>query len=159
MEVDMGTNYYLQEKVCDHCGRRGHRMHIGKSSMGWCFALHVRKSPDWWDEDDSDDDRLKLPSDLLGWTVLFADTRYEIVDEYGRKISAVEMYQTIADRGSREPREDAGYQAHGYRDLEHFLASNHAQVGPNNLLRHRILEGHCIGHGNGTYDLITGEFS
>src|SRR5450631_1105933 len=37
----MGTNYYLQLPGCDHCNRAGDRLHIGKSSGGWCFALHV----------------------------------------------------------------------------------------------------------------------
>lgn len=38
----MGTNYYLQEKPpCDKCGREFERLHIGQSSAGWCFALHV----------------------------------------------------------------------------------------------------------------------
>lgn len=29
----------------------------------------------------------------------------------------------------------------------------------NNLLRHQILKGHCIGHSEGTWDYIVGEFS
>ena len=37
----MGTNYYLHKNTCDHCGRSDERIHIGKSSGGWCFALHV----------------------------------------------------------------------------------------------------------------------
>jgi hypothetical protein len=31
----MGTNYYLVNKETDE------RLHIGKSSGGWCFALRV----------------------------------------------------------------------------------------------------------------------
>jgi hypothetical protein len=42
--------------------------------------------------------------------------------------------------------------------LAEKLESNHAERGPNNLLRHQIGEG-CIGHGAGTWDLIEGGFS
>ena len=38
----MGTNYYLHEKPdCKCCGRPFEPRHIGKSSGGWCFSLHV----------------------------------------------------------------------------------------------------------------------
>lgn len=39
-----------------------------------------------------------------------------------------------------------------------FLASNHAEPGPNGLLRHKIGP-YCLGHGEGTWDLMPGEFS
>lgn len=38
----MGTNYYLHTKPdCECCGRGFEPLHIGKSSGGWCFSLHV----------------------------------------------------------------------------------------------------------------------
>ena len=37
----MGTNYYLSSKPCSCCGRKDSQRHIGKSSAGWVFALHV----------------------------------------------------------------------------------------------------------------------
>jgi len=38
----MGTNYYLQGKVCVHCGvADGGPLHIGKSSAGWNFGLRI----------------------------------------------------------------------------------------------------------------------
>ena len=38
----MGTNYYLYQKPdCECCGRPFEPLHIGKSSAGWCFALHI----------------------------------------------------------------------------------------------------------------------
>jgi len=40
----MGTNYYAQQDSCRHCGRcnKYDRYHIGKSSGGWNFSLHVK---------------------------------------------------------------------------------------------------------------------
>ena len=38
----MGTNYYWQEsEPCAACGRGYEQVHVGKSSAGWCFSLHV----------------------------------------------------------------------------------------------------------------------
>ena len=37
----MGTNYYEIIDCCDKCGRGSEELHIGKSSMGWPFAIHV----------------------------------------------------------------------------------------------------------------------
>lgn len=38
----MGTNYYLHEaKPCPTCGHSNPPRHIGKSSAGWVFMLHV----------------------------------------------------------------------------------------------------------------------
>ena len=47
----MGTNYYLHRprtNECEHCGRADEAppLHIGKSSSGWCFSLHVRRADD-----------------------------------------------------------------------------------------------------------------
>ena len=50
----MGTNYYLETDACDKCGRGDGPLHIGNSSAGWCFALHVGE--------DADDD---VPCDLM----------------------------------------------------------------------------------------------
>jgi len=46
-----------------------------------------------------------------------------------------------------------------YRTEADFHRENHSEPGPNNLVRHKIDDVHCIGHGEGTWDLITGEFS
>lgn len=37
----MGTNYYMRVDCCDKCGRGSENIHIGKSSMGWPFAVHI----------------------------------------------------------------------------------------------------------------------
>jgi hypothetical protein len=50
----MGTNYYHHNKeACPTCGHQEPPRHIGKSSAGWAFLLHVYPDngihdlPDW----------------------------------------------------------------------------------------------------------------
>ncbi len=130
----MGTNYYLQPPACDKCGKADDSFHIGKSSAGWCFSLHVmpehgiRSLEDW----------------IHTWDVLCPT--WKIVDEYGEEVTREQMLDRIRDRGRPDPIGEFNYDA------------NHAEPGPNNLIRHRIGR-YCIGHGEGTWDLIPGEFS
>lgn len=89
----MGTNYYLikeQGEICKCCGRgeSSTRLHIGKSSVGWCFSVHV------------------IPEDgiknLDDWKLLFEQGKIE--DEYGTSLSSVEMMKVITERSF--PRKD-----------------------------------------------------
>jgi len=112
----MGTNYYLHQKPdCKCCGRPFEPLHIGKSSGGWCFALHV------------------MPEDgintLDDWRVLWSAPGAFIRDEYGEKVSIADMERLITKREWRG--------------------------GP--VKRHD--DQYCVGHGEGTWDYITGEFS
>lgn len=144
----MGTNYYaiLEEKEhdCPTCSRPGYmeiiRWHIGKSSLGWCFSLHVG-SPN----------EPHIPRSLTEWKEVWSKS-LRIVDEYGREITPDDMLRIVTQRQGIEPpvREK-------HLDLG-WYRSNHAQPGPNHLARH-VLDTHCVGHGEGTWDLITGEFS
>lgn len=114
----MGTNYYLHTKPdCECCGRPFESLHIGKSSGGWCFSLHV------------------IPEDSINtlddWRYLWNTEGAIIRNEYGETISTDEMESVITDRR--------------WRDM--FPT------------RHYIGGIHCIGHGEGTWDYITGEFS
>lgn len=127
----MGTNYYLETKCCPACKRPEERLHIGKSSAGWCFSLHVT-------------DTVKSLDD---WRVLLAKPDAVIVDEYGETHSADDMLERITGRFGHAK----SWAAFDY-------AANHAEPGPNNLARHKIDGRHCVGHGKGTWDLITGEF-
>jgi len=131
----MGTNYCLQNKPCSHCGLVDNKsiLHIGKSSGGWCFGLHV------------------LPEEgietLDDWTRLFEDPDKEIVDECGDKIEKGKMLQIITERSwSRPPK----FQ---------WNCGAYAEPGPNGLYRHKIIPDLCVGHGEGTWDYIVGEFS
>ena len=131
----MGTNYYWYKKSpCICCGRPYEPLHIGKSSGGWCFSLHV------------------IPeegiNDLPDWEELWTVLDSKIKDEYGREILPSEMLENIIDRGrDKPPSDDFDYER------------NYAVPGPNNLARHKLDGKHCVKHGNGTWDCITGEFS
>lgn len=130
----MGTNYYWYETdTCPHCGRDCDPVHIGKSSCGWTFALHVYddiKTLDDWQE------RWNQPGSI-------------IKNEYGDKVSMEEMISIITERSRPTPCDWT---------LNTFQRNN-ALPGPNNLVRCRIDGERCIGHGEGTWDYIVGDFS
>lgn len=136
----MGTNYYLHKNTCPCCKRAEETLHIGKSSFGWCFILHVIP----------DDDI----NDLEQWEELFRN--HPIFDEYGDCVTAEGMMDIITNRSG--PDRDPDYVPMGYKSYDGFLRQNHAIVGPNNLLRAE-LGSFCIKHGRGTWDCVTGEFS
>lgn len=125
----MGMNYYLQKYHFERGPNPHPRMHIGKSSVGWCFQLHV------------------IPEEGLNdWEDWHSYIRrhydHEIVDEEGRGIRTAELWYIVTQRRAKEPPATTG---------------TFAERGPNNLLRSPMV-GLCIGHGSGTWDLISGEF-
>jgi hypothetical protein len=141
----MGTNYYLHENVCDHCGRSDEKMHIGKSSGGWCFSLRVY--PDIGIFDWSD------------WLEALRKPGAIIKNEYWEVVTLEQMVSIVTDRANSQPMTDERARLHGrYSSAADFHAKNHSEMGPNNLLRHRRSD-FCVGHGAGTWDLMSGEFS
>jgi hypothetical protein len=81
----MGTNYYLSAKPdCECCGRPFEHLHIGKSSAGWRFSLHVDPSQNI--------------NDLADWQRLWAQPGAEIRDEYHRVVTPEEMLSVITER-------------------------------------------------------------
>lgn len=139
----MGTNYYMIEDTCECCGKGKRKRHIGKSSAGWCFSLRVYPE----DEINSLDD----------WRKLFTLPGTTFRDEYGTVIAADDILSCIEDRGLDVNEKDKNV-PYGYGSWERFHELNNSERGPNNLLRHRINGRHCVGHGNGTFDYIIGEF-
>ena len=138
----MGTNFYLYETppclTCGHCADEPR--HIGKSSGGWCFALHV------YPEDGI--------ATLDDWKRIWSGKT--IKDEYGKLVTEEEMLNQITNRRSK-PMTEQGLGS-WYDSVAEWYSKNGAEPGPNNLARHRI--GHyCVGHGEGTWDYIVGEFS
>lgn len=134
----MGTNYFLYRAICPHCGVEQDKLHIGKSSAGWCFSLHVIPEEGL--------------SSLEDWMKKCKEG--EIKDEYGARYTWDELYEIITKRSWRP----ATKVPTGYISWDDFYMKNYAEPGPNNLLRAKIGP-YCLGHGEGTWDLIPGDFS
>ncbi len=135
----MGKNYYCVEPPCPCCKRDGERLHIGKSSAGWVFALHIH--PD------------RGLHSLEYWEQFWADKQIE--DEYGSAVNPERMRAVICDR--KRP-EISGSAFVPQRD-DLWFRENGAICGPNGLARSKVDGRHCIAHGNGTYDFHIGDFS
>ena len=119
----MGTNFYWikEEKPACECCKRPYEeknIHIGKSSAGWCFSLHVDPS--------------EGINSLADWQKKWLDPESRIENEYGDVIAGHDMLGWVTERGWPNAKD---------------------------LQRHTIDGRHCIAHGDGTYDLIAGEFS
>jgi len=128
----MGTNYYAEFDACETCVRCRDKLHIGKSSAGWCFSLNA--FPD------------RGIKDLPDWMDLWEKPDVRIIDEYGCEKTKEDMVLTIMARVGRSRMTDPD---------RRWLSENHAVLGPFGLARHKI-DGLCIGHGSGTYDLMDG---
>ena len=81
----MGTNFYLHTKPdCECCGRPFPDIHLGKSSYGWRFSLHV------------------MPEDgianLDDWRARWNQPGAVIRDEYGETLTPEEMESRITQR-------------------------------------------------------------
>lgn len=141
----MGTNYYLHTKPCPCCGVTKPPIHIGKSSGGWVFALHI-----------SPNDGINTLDD---WRKEWAKPNIEIRDEYDGVILPEEMEKCITDRRWRNQFDNFDWTMGGaYKDEADFHAKNGSERGPNNLLRYKIGMW-CKGHGEGTWDYVLGDFS
>ena len=138
----MGTNYYWKWNPCSCCGLSKEELHIGKSSGGWAFSLHVANPEKLWEKEQG------LPETLAGWIALFTanDDAGGIYDEYGYKIGFNELMDTIGRRPPI-PKENWGNQR----------MDKYSVFDPNiGLWRHtynaKIVKGE-------TFDLCYGEFS
>jgi hypothetical protein len=88
----MSTNYYYHEKPpCECCGREYPARHIGKSSAGWVFFLHVGNGVGTLDD----------------WKAVW-DKGGCIRDEYGQAVTAEEMLRIITKRVGTRRSEVAG---------------------------------------------------
>jgi hypothetical protein len=145
----MGTNYYWYEKpACACCERPYEPLHIGKSSAGWCFSLHIYPG--------------KNINNLDDWKYLLSKVDSYILDEYDREITFSEMLEIITVRSGMFDSASNNYNTlYGvfYTDEGDFHTQNSSERGPNGLLRHRTGVHHCVGHGEGTWDYIIGDFS
>ena len=138
----MGLNYYLHPSRNPlHRGGNPYPfqpgvdfLHIGKSSGGWCFALHIYR-----------DLGINSLEDWKPWL-----HRHRIEDEYGRRVRYDDLMEVITDRA---------WASRPEHFTPEFLAQNHALPGPHNLLRRRVDGTYCVGSGAGTWDLCAGDFS
>lgn len=137
----MGTNYYwISETETDRCYTCHNvvpaRRHIGKSSAGWVFGLHVYP------------EEREAPQDFIGWKNLFYSGTGHIVNEYDDLVTIDDMIETITEREWARPK--------NWKKQE---ATPYGVHGPSGLWRHKIQDRFCIGHGEGTWDYMVGEFS
>jgi len=138
----MGTNYYWHENAkCECCGRSYKPLHIGESSAGWCFSLHV------------------IPelgiNDLDDWRKRWKRPNTFIRNQYGETITPEGMDRIITKRTGNL---DVGWEERFASSESTFHRENHSQRGPYGLVRHELGR-YCVKHGDGTWDCIPGEFS
>ena len=131
----MGANYYWTE------GEDKKVFHIGKASFGWAFSLHVGETGTAYAD---------YPRDLDEWKALFS-TGGKIYDEYNSEIAVQELIDTIICNRSYSmkvltPKKEL-------REKGCFIED------ATGLLRNCVDNRHCISNGEGTYDLIIGDFS
>jgi len=155
----MGLNFYLvyNEKIdsicpcCEHKTTKDKELHLGKSSNGWTFALHVYP-----------EQGIHTWGDVLYEALQATGKGGWIKDEYGTEVEIDMFVDIVTERSSHYTIEHniAIATAYNiwYKDVADFLRKKEAVAGPNNLLRPKIGNG-CIGHGDGTYDYLVGEFS
>lgn len=137
----MGTNYYVES----HAFKSRRRKHLGKSSSGWTFALHVYPE-------------LGINS-FEDWFSILRDAT-KIVNEYGDSLTLDQMLKIITEREAPDPnRFSKPLGLLHYSSWDDFLEANHAERGPNGLARVRLGEPYCLSHGTGTWDCLTGDFS
>lgn len=131
----MGTNYYLTIG--------GNKLHLGKSSGGWVFALHVYPELGI----NNFEDMLTVIRTIDSLSVY-----RPLSNEYDEPCSIDRFICTVTEReGKYIPRSEL--------KAENFYEQNHAEQGPKNLIRSKVDGRHCIGHGPGTYSYHIGEFS
>jgi hypothetical protein len=155
----VSTNFFWHatdhDVACPTCGHTAEpqRLHIGKSSGGWVFALRIH--PD-----------LGISS-LDDWKRVWSSGGV-IRDEYGETLTPAEMLSRIVDRAPKEPivRTYGGNKpfGYGYSSEEEMLRANCAVLHPSGLLRadpsRREHQGrHRVRHGEGTWDYHEGSFS
>lgn len=111
----MGTNFYLVENPCDKCGRNNDKFHIGKSSVGWAFALRVYPH--------------RQITSLNDWIYRFIRPDTRIEDEYGRLHTVEEMLHCIFRGSTPSPERN---------EIDRkFLAENGAELDCRGFLRMR----------------------
>ena len=121
----MGTNYFLRQP------NKPNKLHIGKRSFGWTFALHVGDG---------------APDDLLGWVALMLEPGAQVEDEYAKQVPVPTMLGHIIDLPPFTRPDNAGPPPRG------------GTPGPRGLFRHANEYSRPPPNLDHTYDLVTGKF-
>ena len=131
----MGTNVYAEINACPHCGVPEEKLHVGKFSGGWVFALQVYPE--------------RGLNNLADWeNFAYQNPKLTLIDEYGEIYSIFRLVDAIQNRK---------WSTVNIRG-EKFHKQNNSQDAPNNLVRSKIDGVHCIGH-EPMCDLMLGDFS
>lgn len=138
----MGTNYYHVTEAgnyCEHCKRFDEEfsLHIGKSSGGWAFALHIHP-----------EEGISMLGD---WVERWQQPNTKTIDSYGGEISSDEMRDIITNRKGQS---ESGRKPMGYSNWDEFHKSNFSYRGPHNLL---FSAWRAVGNED-TYQLFNHEF-
>jgi hypothetical protein len=86
----MGTNYYLHKESTSKCVTCKHDphsevLHIGKSSFGWCFSLHIIPE--------------RGINSLEDWITEWGKPGTKILNEYDEEVLPEDMIKIITTRG------------------------------------------------------------
>lgn len=140
----MGTNYYAKIDICKCCNRPIKELHIGKSSGGWVFTLHYDEENNLtsWD----------------AWKHLLTQDNVVIRDEYANFIPFEQLNDIVTKRKGADRLYPWSIFNTTYTSFEDECEQAGGVPGPNNLVRHAIGR-FCVAHGEGTWDLVKGEFS
>lgn len=139
----MGTNYYAVDS------KTKERLHIGKSSVGWCFQLRLHPNHGI--------------NNLFEWKgFLIRNDSWSIVDGGGKYVPYHEMMSWIEERSGIfcwGLLNCHHWSAYGVADEAEFHRRNDSERGPNGLLRAKIDGVHVVEHGSGTWDCLVNDFS
>ena len=133
----MGTNYYLVKGEHYPESDPAHplsgilkpgtggplKIHIGKSSGGWCFSLHVYP-----------DHGIHTLADWKNFAKKMISEGWRAEDEYYFAHTPDQLWDIVERVGWKRPADQK-------------------------FRRHEILDGYCVGNGEGLYDYVIGEFS
>ena len=109
----MGTNYYLEFNVCEHCGKPEEVKHLGKSSMGWTFSFQGFRNEYEQPDIICEADWRKTIGEAL-------TAGGRIVDEYGDIIKEEDFWKLVESKRKEERnhttycRAEPRHQDHGW---------------------------------------------
>lgn len=111
----MGTNYYAVPNMCDHCGVRAERIHIGKSSVGWRFLFHGYE---------------ELPYPFSGqirsfqdWVTFLSGFNGEIQNEYRQSESLAKFSEFVQTKQEYRPHTDPSWiDEDGYDFVDYYFS-------------------------------------